>query len=158
LGVALSAASTGMRVLLVDADLAQGTLTGAFGLMQSPGISELVSGRANLAHCGHRTDYGIYVIPTGLTNIDATWLFASSKMRSALEEASEKFDLVLIDTPSLESSVDPLLLASNCDAVLMVIRWNSTMRQAAKLAAERLHALQSVPIFAILNKVPRRQK
>lgn len=156
LAMALSAARTGMRVLLVDADFRSATLTGAFGLADAPGLMELITGAAKLSQCCHQAEDGVEIIPTGLRNTDAAWLFASKEMRSALEEANQRFDLVILDSPSIDGGADPLLLAPGCDAVILVARWNSTRRKAVRLVVERLLSLQATPIFAVLNKAPRR--
>jgi Mrp family chromosome partitioning ATPase len=63
-------------------------------------------------------------------------IFGSSKMLSLLEDLRRQFDLILIDSPSLEVSADGLALASKVEGVVLVIEAERTPAPVARKAKE----------------------
>jgi Mrp family chromosome partitioning ATPase len=68
-------------------------------------------------------------------------LVGSKRMKSLLARLQEQADIVILDSPPIEAVVDPIILSTEVDGVLLVVRLGKTRRDTARRA---LHALQQV--------------
>jgi tyrosine-protein kinase Etk/Wzc len=138
-------ASGGRRVLLVDADLRKGYLDQYFGRQRGPGLAELVAGCAIVDEVIQRNvANGVDLISTGMMSSDSAELLPGERMAQLLNLFSERYDLVLIDTPPLLGFSDTGNLAANCGTVFLVTRAQQTtigevlvaMKQLARVKAD----------------------
>jgi len=65
-------------------------------------------------------------------------VLASARLAGVIEKLSASCDLLVIDSPPLLATNDARILAQFADAVLFVVRWERTSREAAQ------HALRSL--------------
>ena len=80
-------------------------------------------------------------------------LFASERMKQLLEKWREEYDIILLDSPPILSVADSSILASEVDAVIMVIQAGQTKRQVAQHAMEMLEKIGQEPFGVVLNNV-----
>lgn len=139
-------ASTGKRVLLIDADLRKGYLNQYFGVPRAKGFSELIVGslqpeqviRRNLAP-------SLDLITTGTLPPNPAELMMSASVGSVLDRLSADYDLVIIDTPPVLVAADTAALAVHAGTVLLVARAETTQLGELQECAKRLtHAGRSV--------------
>lgn len=64
----------------------------------------------------------------------------------------DRFDYILMDSPSLDSSSEALTLGSMVDGVLLVVEAGKTRRQSARNAKEELEAAGGKVLGIVLNK------
>ncbi|WP_336799857.1 GumC family protein [Kaistia sp. MMO-174] len=77
-------------------------------------------------------------------------------MKRLVEQLRERFDVVILDAPPALTTPDAARIGSVVDAVLFLVRWESTPQEAVLAALQKL-ALCGVPVPAlILNQVERR--
>lgn len=80
-------------------------------------------------------------------------LAGTNRMRELLDELSNRYSIILIDTPPIFPSVDAELIAEAADLVLIVIESKKTKFGQVKRSLERLEREQPNKIGFILNKV-----
>ena len=133
------------RVLIVDCDLRRGTLDKWLGIEDQPGLSDLLEGSVGLQGVIVRSgDQELYVMPRGKSKIPAAELLQPSILGKHFRRMSENFDLVLIDSPPLNLITDAQLIASSCDAVLLIARAFSTTRKSFEQAARDLNGVRLI--------------
>lgn len=147
-------AAAGRRVLLVDGDLRRGRLHRYFSLERSPGLSDAVSGTIPLEQALRRTGIErLDVLSTGRIPPNPAELLASHRFQQLLASVSQRYDLVLVDTPPVLAVTDPALVARLASVNLLVLRAGAhsvgEISQAAKHLAQAGVKLQG----AILNEV-----
>jgi capsular exopolysaccharide synthesis family protein len=125
--VALTLAESYKRqVLLIDADLRRPWIHEMF---QVPNLSGLNDGlRSEEDHkipLLRLTDH-LSILTAGRPDRDPMSVLSSDRMKRVLQEASARFDWVVIDTPPVALLTDAHLLASLVDAVLIVIQSGKT--------------------------------
>jgi len=104
-------ATTGKRVLLVDADLRKGTLHKYMNLSSSPGVADVLNHKVSMEAAIKSTmQENLFCLPRGLYPEDPAELLASSDFKVLMDTLSQKFDIVIVDTA-------PILLVT--DAVLV---------------------------------------
>ncbi|MEM6796159.1 MAG: hypothetical protein AAF725_19450 [Acidobacteriota bacterium] len=74
------------------------------------------------------------------------------QLRTWYAEASEDRDLLLIEAPSMLSSVDAALLARACDGLVLVVHALDTRQEDLETALERARAAGSPPIGLIMDR------
>lgn len=143
------------RVLLVEADLRLPTLHKVFGLpKETPGLSEVLSGQAELEACLYRQgETGVTLLLAGTPPPNPAEVVASDRFARLIEELSQRFDRVIFDSPPCQAAADALLLARQVDAVMFVIRADGTQRRTVKNAIKQLRQAQAPLLGAIVNQL-----
>jgi len=77
--------------------------------------------------------------------------FYKKSLKKAFEELRDKYDLIVIDSPGLLSSVDAALFASEADSVVLVIKAGTTRLETVKNATSILERLDIKAVSAIIN-------
>ncbi|SAL31131.1 exopolysaccharide transport family protein [Caballeronia udeis] len=120
-------AAAGKRVLLVDADLRKGYLNQYFGKQRTSGLSDLLIETATIDDVVHRdVTTGLDFISTGALPPNPAALVQSERMTHLLEQLSERYDLVIVDTPPVLAVSDTANIASHCATVFLVGRFKHT--------------------------------
>ncbi|MEB3355881.1 MAG: polysaccharide biosynthesis tyrosine autokinase [Synechococcales bacterium] len=123
IGLALSAARSHQRVLLIDTDLRHPSIHEQLGISNARGLSTLLKGQSRfnpipLSLAGSN----IHVLPAGPIPDDPLRLLSSRLLVQLLAYAETNYDLVILDTPVILGSADALQLASLCKGGVMVSR------------------------------------
>jgi polysaccharide biosynthesis transport protein len=154
---ALTGASRGLRVLLVDADLRCGVVHSVLGCRRTPGLAELLSGATELEQASRRVVVGentvLTVVPTGALPKVPARILAVDKVHQLLAELTPQFDFVVIDTPPVNLLADAALLGSAADGVILVVRAGHTQVNDLRYAMEQLAATKAPVIGTLLNDV-----
>ena len=138
----------GMKVLLIDADLRRPGLSRVTNTEPRPGLSAVLREEATLDQAVREGwTEGVWLLPTA-HDVEAGDLL-SRNFAEIVEEARERFDLVLVDTPPLLSTDDPRTLATMAKGILLVVSAGSTTNSVieAILAVEALNA----PLMGIIG-------
>lgn len=80
----------------------------------------------------------LWVLPAGPAVSGATNLLYSPRLKEYLAQFSEKFDMVIFDTPPMLTIADARVIARQADGVVLVVRAGKTTRDAAVAARSRL--------------------
>lgn len=143
----------GMQVLLIDADLRKPSLHKRLGCIGHRGLSNCLVGNATPPEVLQRTDYpNLEFMPAGALPPDPTELLASSRMASLLALASEKYDLVVIDSAPVGGMADAPVLSNFADGCLLVIHAHKAPRTGVTNALKRLHFARADVLGAVLNR------
>ncbi len=117
LSMALFAASTGRRVLVVEADLRRPTFGKALKLAGGVGLSEYLRGEAALDQIVG--DYqGLHIITAGRPSVDSTELLSKNRLDVLLSGAEADYDLILVDSPPAMLLMDAHVMARRVDGII----------------------------------------
>lgn len=151
--VALNLARVGRRVLLVDGDLRNPSMHRVVGVENERGMSNLLSGSADLASVVQRTSLeNLFFIPCGPLPPNPAELWGGDRLRQVLIEARNSFDHVVIDGPPVLGFADSPLLAASVGGVMFVVESRGTRRGQARGALRRLKVGRAHLLGAVLTK------
>lgn len=141
-------------VLLVDADVANPTVSRNFGLEDAPGFLDLLDGDVTgVAEVLVKTSLPrLRLLPAGRVRESATELLASDRTRAIVDELQSRYRdrIIVFDSPPLLATSEALVLAKVMGQIVMVVSAESTPRSMVKEALSMLDPDQSVSL--VLNK------
>jgi capsular exopolysaccharide synthesis family protein len=152
--VALAFGLSGKRVLLVDADMRRPSVHMHLGLEQSPGLSDVLTGKVSWRDLVRKeVERNVDVITAGRQPANPGELLEGPSAARMLEEARGAYDLVVFDVPPALAVADIEAFAARLDAVLLVCRAGRVSPEVVGEAAERLRQVGANLIGAVLNAV-----
>ncbi|TWT67623.1 Tyrosine-protein kinase CpsD [Posidoniimonas polymericola] len=127
-------------VLLVECNPVAPRLAKSFRLGRVAGLTEAVTGSADLSECIHATRVdGLDVMPLGAQKSLGGGAGIAGQFASLLSEVRSEYSVVMLDLPPADKSLGALLpIAQQADAVLLVLRSEATRRRAASNALQKL--------------------
>ncbi|MEM6751492.1 MAG: polysaccharide biosynthesis tyrosine autokinase [Cyanobacteria bacterium P01_C01_bin.38] len=139
---AKTAAEAGLRVLLVDANLQNPHVHHSLGLINTHGLSEILSQGLDLNDVLGQSyeEENLFVITAGEIPRNPAKLFSSPRMRNFVMRSQSDFDLVVYDTPHILGRLDTSILATHADGILMVVGLGKTVRPSLSTALDELEA------------------
>jgi polysaccharide biosynthesis transport protein len=150
--LASQSAQSGLRVLLVDADLRKPSLHTRFGLPNDSGLSTLLKGQSALETLLHQPQEGLSLVTSGPTPANPAELLASPRFRAFMEQAAADYDQVIIDCPPLLGLADVPSIVGLADGVMMVVGAGSTRMGTARASLKRLASARANVLGAVLVK------
>ena len=152
--LAITMASAGSRVLLVDADLRKGALHTRFGVSAEPGLSNVLSQQAPWESTVQPTRFNnLFLLPAGAFTANSGELFLGEATRNFLQAAAAKYEYVILDTVPVMAADDVMSLAPQVDGVLFVVRAVFTSARVARAALESLYQRQVRVLGLVFNAV-----
>jgi capsular exopolysaccharide synthesis family protein len=122
-------AMQGYQTLLIDGDLRCPSLEEVFLRGRNRGMTEFLRGRAEPQDICYPTQVnGLYFIPSGELRSNPSELLSGPRLGVLIEQASQFFDKIVIDSAPLVPVSDGLTLASYADATCLVLRSNTTKK------------------------------
>jgi tyrosine-protein kinase Etk/Wzc len=152
--LAITLAQQGAHTLLVDADLRRPLVHRAFNLVQEPGLTDVLVGKAALPEAVRPGVIpNLDVLPGGALPPNPSELLGSEAMRRLLEQLRSQYDSVIFDTPPALAVTDATVLAAGTDAVILVLWAGETEEAAAQRAVEMFRRVQARVAGSVLNGV-----
>lgn len=151
--IALNLARVGKRVLLVDGDLRNPSMHRVVGIENERGMSNLLSGSADLAGVVKPTRHeNLFFIPCGPLPPNPAELWGGDRLGQFLAETRNNFDHVVIDGPPVLGFADSPMLAAAVNGVLFALESRGTRRGQARGALKRLQVGRAHLLGAVLTK------
>jgi len=145
----------GSRVVLVDADLRNPSLTRTLAPNATHGLIEVVSGKASLEDT-------LWTAPsTGLTFLPAvaksrlahtSEILGSDATKKLLERLREAYDYVVVDLSPLAPVVDVRATTNLIDAYVFVLEWGRTRTDVVEHALGTARGVYESLLGVVLNK------
>jgi len=120
--LALSLAQIGHKVLLIDADLHHPVQHHIWQLTNEVGLSNVIMNHAELKEGIQLVQDNLCVLTSGVIPPNPLTLIDSKRMAALMQEFSQSYDFVIIDTPPLVLVSDVIPLGRAADGVLLVVR------------------------------------
>lgn len=140
--LAVTAARTGLRVLLVDADLRKPSISNLFGVETPRGLAHLLAGQ-KLKVRVDTAEPNLRIVGAGTVPPNPAELLASPRAAAMWQQLRQQADLVVVDTPPVLSVADALEITHYADWVLLTVRNRQSREHHVLGALERLNRVGS---------------
>jgi Mrp family chromosome partitioning ATPase len=137
-------------VCVADFNLRSPGLHEQFGAENHHGLSDALAGAGPIREYTQRWSQNLWYLSCGASP-DAGVL-GSEQMRSRLAELRSAFDYVVIDAAPLNASNDAIILGSQSDGVVLLLKANSSRREMARKAVQELQGANVRVLGAVLNQ------
>ncbi|PSE26635.1 polysaccharide biosynthesis tyrosine autokinase [Acinetobacter baumannii] len=126
------------RVLLIDADMRRGYMHKYFDVDVKPGLSELLSGQADLQKVLHKTQVtNLDVITRGKSPTNPSEILSSNQFKELLEQLQSQYDHIIIDTPPVLAVTDGIIISQYTGVNLIVARYAKSQMKELELTVNR---------------------
>lgn len=153
--LAVTMAAAGENVVVVDGDLRRPTLVDVFNLVPGVGVTDVLTGTAELADV--LQPWGalpnLSVLGSGRIPPNPSELLGSRAMKNMLTTLA-KDAVVLIDAPPLLPVTDAAVLSRVADGAIVVIRTGRTTQEQLDQSLGNLEKVKGSVLGAVLNYVP----
>lgn len=169
---ALAAAHSGLRTLLIDADLRRPAINQIFGTRKGPGLSDVLTGKTDWRDAALESadfimgglDYEQLMRFPGIENLKVLNcgtqpdtvidILDSADWNGLMSDLKSEFDMIIFDTPPVLLFADALMIAKHAsDGVVLVYKAGKIARGALKRAKEQITGVNSRMIGVALNGV-----
>ncbi|MBU0880958.1 MAG: polysaccharide biosynthesis tyrosine autokinase, partial [Candidatus Omnitrophica bacterium] len=167
--LAVVMAQSGLKTLLVSADLRRPSLDKVFGIKRDPGMNEYITGAVGLKEVLNgivdimvgEMDFddirktpgldNITIIPSGRLSYNPAEVLKSKEIKALVEKVKNRYDLILFDAPPVLPVTDASLLAPSMDCVILVYEIGRTSREALVRTKIQLESVGAKITGVVLN-------
>ncbi|WP_180006922.1 MULTISPECIES: polysaccharide biosynthesis tyrosine autokinase [unclassified Acinetobacter] len=144
------------RVLIIDADLRRGYLHKYFNQQAQPGLAEYLNGQTELSQVIKATEVsGLDVIARGKSPANPSELLSTAQFAAMLNQLSEQYDHILIDTPPILAVTDGIIISQHAGVNLVIARYAKTQMKELELTINRFEQAGVKVNGIILNDIQR---
>ena len=157
--VATTSRQMGKSAIIVDCDLRLPAIAALLAVKDdAPGLLSLLDGSATLEEAIHRdAETGLDVLMTKPNEprsaVNAADLLSSDRFARLMATLKDSYDLVVLDAPPTLVVTDARILAQYADALVYVVRWDATPRDAVAEGLKDLRAIKAPVAGVVLSMV-----
>jgi succinoglycan biosynthesis transport protein ExoP len=154
LSLARHVALSGKKVILIDGDLRRPSISGAAGVQaKDRDLIDVLSGTCSVDDAiSTETKSGLVILPAARFVKNAPDLLGSLAMHRLLSNLRSRFEFVVIDSAPILPVNDTKVLLRLVDAILFVVRWERTPRNAAMDAVRTLREARAPLAGIVLSR------
>lgn len=152
-------AMTDLKVLIIDCDMRKGRLHKVFDVSNEKGLSNLLlDDLKNIKKYIIKTKINnLSIIPIGIIPPNPSELLNSEKFSKLVETLKQSYDLIIFDTPPIESVTDPLIIAKYVDEAVIVTSYKITPMEDLIESKKALEASGVKIAGVVINKMENRK-
>lgn len=124
------AATSGQKVLLVDADLRRPSVHKNLNIDNSFSLVELLAEDCSLEQAVQKDEQsGVFILPGKSVQASALDMLSSNHMATFIQSFRQHFDLIIIDAPPILAVSDAKIIGQIADKMLYTVQWDSTPKK-----------------------------
>ncbi|MCX6907874.1 MAG: polysaccharide biosynthesis tyrosine autokinase [Verrucomicrobia bacterium] len=155
--LAIVFAQANLRTLLVDADLRRPGVHKSYLIETDAGLSAFLANSLSVGEIIHKTTIkNLDVVVVGAIPKKPAELLGSPRMRELIEEASKRYDRILIDSPPVNVVSDPLVLLPQSQGIIFVTKFRMARRGVVVRGLNKLRSSGGRVLGVVLNDIDKR--
>ena len=144
----------GKKVLLVGLDLRKPRMDKIFDLGDEFGMSTYLNGSNGYDEVIQKTAINnLYYVPAGPRPPNPAELIETNRMTEFLARAKKEYDVIIIDTPPVGLVTDALLLASEVDVNIFIVRQRYTTKDSLDMMEQLRQQGELKNIAIVMNDI-----
>lgn len=151
--MAISFATSGKRVLLLDCDMRKPTQDTAFGVSTERGLSEYLAAICDAPEILPTSRPNLYLLPAGHCPPNPAELLYSPRFAELIARVQKEYDCVFIDLPPVNILSDATIIAPHVKGYVLVVRASYSDSRAVQTAVNAIEAVGGTVSGFILNDV-----
>lgn len=152
--LAMMIATSGERVLLVDADMRKPRVHTVLEEDNESGLAHYLEGKKDFDEVvKHSGVDNLYFVTSGKPTRGSAELIGSDKMKAFIEKAGSKFSKIIFDTPPITLVTDAAVLSTICTGVILIAEGNKTTKPILNRSKELLQKVDAKLLGIIVNNI-----
>ncbi len=151
--MAISFATSGKRVLLLDCDMHKPTQDMAFGVSTERGLSEYLAAICDAPEILPTSRPNLYLLTAGHCPPNPAELLYSPRFAELIAKAQKEYDCVFLDLPPVNLLSDATVIAPHVKGYVLVVRASYSDNRAVQAAVDAIEAVGGSVSGFILNDV-----
>lgn len=150
--IAIAMAQAGQRVCLIDCDLRRPRIHRIFRRPSDYGLTTaIVDG--GMVEAAPTEVPNLFVIPAGPIPPNPAELLHSERFKAFMAHIQTQFDRVIIDSPPVVAVTDAVIMSTQVDGTILVVRAFSTNKDLARHAVRSITDVGAKMVGSVLNAV-----
>jgi capsular exopolysaccharide synthesis family protein len=141
LNIAITLSQLNKKVVVLDTDSRKPSIHKKAKLQNEKGCMDILLGTHKIEDVKVQYNSYLDIITSGAKVKNPSELFSSPAFDQLLEDLSDRYDYVILDTPPINVVSDSLIVVQKSEAFVMVVRAGSTKYEAFEYAYDRLKGL-----------------
>ncbi|NMO97560.1 CpsD/CapB family tyrosine-protein kinase [Paenibacillus lemnae] len=151
--LAVTYSQEGHKVLLLEGNLRDPSLKTMFPNVKSVGLTDVLTGQRHLSDCISATDVpNLNVLLAGTHTPNPSELIGSERMKIMLNELSQIYDVIIIDSPPALPLADAQILGTLSDGVVLVVGAGKSSKADVKRVKSNMEHVHAHVVGAVLNQ------
>lgn len=153
INLACSLADTGLKVLLIDADMRLPGVSRMLHITAGPGLSNVLSGQTGgeIPYRKAKLRDNLYILSGGDIPPNPSELLGTKAMAELMKKLKEEFDFIIMDLPPITIVTDALVVTPLCTGFLLVVRQGYTGNKEVENALDHLKYCKANILGYVLN-------
>ena len=152
--LSITLAQTGSKVLLIDADMRKPVQHNNFKVTNSDGLSTLIIRKSTMDKAiKNDIIQNLDLLTSGSIPPNPSELLASENYKKLLDELSQKYDYIIIDTPPINVVSDAMVMKDSISGILLVIRYASTTYEELSSCMKQIELAQANMLGFVMNDI-----
>ena len=148
--LAVSLARTGVRVVIIEADMHRPTQYSTFEVEREPGLTDVLQGSVAVEEVMRETRFpGLDLLTAGSPVDDLTSLLVADRVEPVFEYLRGHYDTILVDGPPVLAVYDTLALGQHVDQTILSVLCNYSQTPCVQSALERLASV-NIPVLGVV--------
>jgi succinoglycan biosynthesis transport protein ExoP len=148
-------ADAGKKVILIDGDLRNPTLTRSLAADAKAGLIEVLGAKVSLRdviYVDNQTNLSFLPVVIGSRVAHTNEILASAAFRQLIDDLRKTYDYIVIDFPPIAPVVDVRAVTQIVDSFIYVIEWGRTRMNLVQHQLASSPELQERLLGVVLNK------
>lgn len=153
--LAVSLAMTGKKVVLIELDLNQPSISNKLDVKMDVGVTDYLLGKLEYDQIVKKTKIhdNLFIIPSGPLPENPSELLMNGRIQSLLASLNSSYDYIVVDAAPVSPVTDAYILSPFCDVTLYVIRHKYTPKDAVQKIDENNKVNQLHNVAIVFNGV-----
>lgn len=152
MNLATALAQKGKKTLLIDCDLRNPSVAGAFGMSEEIGLSDYLRGEQTIKSVLKRINYeNLFVVFGGKPLSNPEDLLNRAQMQEMMKAARVTFDYIILDTPPCALLSDASEICALADCALLTVRQDFACKDQILEGVQILNDAERPILGCVLN-------
>lgn len=140
--LATAFAESGSKVLLIDADVRNPSVSKKIDIEGTIGLTHLITNRVSSQDAIQRYwKPNLHILPAGKQNMNPSVLLNSRAMKALIDQVAQAYDYVIIDTAPMQVANDAAVFAKEGPSLLLVACVGATEKKTLRQTEQELETL-----------------
>lgn len=132
--IAVAFSQLGKNVLLIDSDLRRPSIHKKLKLVNTRGLSSILSGSASFEECVQSANKNFDVLTSGPLPSNPIELIESAALSNLFEQLKERYEYIIFDSAPINVVSDAISLAPKTDGLVLLVKEGSTRKDDVRRA------------------------